>query len=54
MKLMVRGDSNKRIAARCGISVKTVEVHRARIIDKMQARSLPALVRAVLSVEGKY
>ena len=54
MKLMVRGDSNKMIAASCGISVKTVEVHRARIIDKMQARSLPALVRAVLSVEGKY
>ncbi len=54
MKLMVRGDSNKMIAANCGISVKTVEVHRARIMDKMQARSLPILVRDAMSVEGKY
>jgi len=54
MKLMVNGDANKVIAATCGISVKTVEVHRARIMSKMQARSLPALVRDVMSVEGKY
>ncbi len=54
MKLMVNGDANKVIATTCGISVKTVEVHRARIMSKMQARSLPALVRDVMSVEGKY
>ena len=54
MKLMVKGDANKVIATTCGISVKTVEVHRARIMSKMQARSLPALVRDVMSVEEKY
>jgi len=54
MKLMVKGDANKVIASSCGISVKTVEVHRARIMSKMRARSLPALVRDAMSVEGKY
>ena len=51
MKLMVKGDSNKKIAATCGISIKTVEVHRARVMEKMRAGSLPELVRMVLAVE---
>jgi FixJ family two-component response regulator len=36
---------NKAIADGLGISSKTVEAHRARVMDKMKARSLAELVR---------
>lgn len=51
MHLMVKGDPNKEIAKTCGISVKTVEIHRSRVMDKMKAGSLPELVHMVLSIE---
>jgi FixJ family two-component response regulator len=35
---------NKGVAARMGISEKTVKTHRARVMEKMQAASLPELV----------
>ncbi len=41
---LVAGDSNKIIAARLGISPRTVEVHRAGVMAKFQARSLSELV----------
>ena len=44
------GHPNKTIAFDLGMSPRTVEVHRARIMQKMQARSLSALIRMVLSV----
>lgn len=44
MSLVVNGKSNKAIAATLGLSPKTVEVHRARVMEKMQANSLPDLV----------
>ncbi|MBK8271197.1 MAG: response regulator transcription factor [Planctomycetes bacterium] len=44
MSLVVNGNSNKAIAATLGLSPKTVEVHRARVMEKMQANSLPELV----------
>ena len=44
MALLVAGDSNKIIAARLGISPRTVEVHRAGVMAKFQARSLSELV----------
>ena len=43
--LVVTGMLNKQIASELGIVEKTVKVHRARAMEKMQARSLAALVR---------
>jgi FixJ family two-component response regulator len=40
---VVSGTSNKRIAAELGISIKTVEVHRARFMEKMAAKSVAEL-----------
>ncbi len=48
---LVVGDSNKMIAAHLDISPRTVEVHRARVMEKMQARSLSQLVRMVLATQ---
>ena len=46
---LVAGNQNKMIAYNLGMSPRTVEVHRARVMDKMQARSLPALVRMAVA-----
>lgn len=46
---LVRGKQNKVIAFDLSISPRTVEVHRARVIEKMQARSLSELVRMALA-----
>ena len=45
MRLVVTGRLNKQIAAELGISEKTVNVHRAQVMHKMQADSLAELVR---------
>jgi FixJ family two-component response regulator len=45
LALVVAGESNKRIAAQLGLSEVTVKVHRASVMRKMDARSLPDLVR---------
>lgn len=47
MGYVVDGKSNKVIAAELGISQKTVEAHRARVMEKMRADSLAELVRIV-------
>ncbi|AWK88179.1 response regulator transcription factor [Azospirillum thermophilum] len=47
--LLVEGKSNKVIAHELSISPRTVEIHRARVMEKMQADSLPALVRMALA-----
>lgn len=47
MELMIDGLPNKRVAEQLQISVRTVEVHRARIFDKMNVRSVVELVRLV-------
>lgn len=49
MGLMVSGMSNKEIAAHLGISRKTLDIHRAHVIDKMEARSVADLVRMNLA-----
>jgi FixJ family two-component response regulator len=43
------GSSNKEIGRRLGISPRTVEVHRARIMEKLGARNAADLVRIVLA-----
>jgi RNA polymerase sigma factor (sigma-70 family) len=48
MEMVTDGLANKEIAASLGVTAKTVEAHRARVMDKMQAGSLAELVRMVL------
>jgi FixJ family two-component response regulator len=44
LKLITRGLLNKQIAAELGAAEKTIKVHRARVMQKMQVRSAAALV----------
>jgi len=46
---LAEGASNKEVGRRLGISPRTVEVHRARIMNKIGARNAADLVRIVLS-----
>jgi two-component system response regulator FixJ len=48
MEMIVDGKSNKVIAAELRISEKTVQTHRTRIMDKMQARSVGSLAKMIL------
>jgi two-component system response regulator FixJ len=47
---VILGHPNKVIAYHLNISARTVEIHRARVMEKMEARSLPELVR--MAIEG--
>jgi two-component system, LuxR family, response regulator FixJ len=49
LEQLVVGRSNKEIALELGISPRTVEIHRARVMEKMQAQSLSHLVRMALA-----
>jgi FixJ family two-component response regulator len=51
MKELLAGRPNKRIAAELGIGLRTVELRRARLLKKMQARSLAELVRMATLVD---
>lgn len=46
---VVEGTLNKVIADRMGISIKTVELHRKRVMDKLQATSVTHLITMVVS-----
>jgi two-component system response regulator FixJ len=48
---LVAGLPNKTIAYDLGISARTVEIHRARVMEKMQVRSVSALVRIALAAD---
>lgn len=56
LSMIVAGLPNKTIAYDLGISPRTVEVHRANIMSKMHARSLPELVRMSIAMDpaGKH
>ena len=51
LRLLVQGLPNRGIAETLGISPRTVEIHRAHVMEKMDADSLPALVRMVAVLE---
>jgi two-component system response regulator FixJ len=48
LELLVIGHPNKVIAHRLDISPRTVEIHRAHVMEKMKAKSLPELVRTAM------
>ncbi|MBU3695333.1 response regulator transcription factor [Dechloromonas sp.] len=50
MQLVVAGKLNKQIADELDISMKTVEAHRARVMEKVGVRTLAELVKIVMSV----
>lgn len=52
LDLVVEGASNKQISNELGVSLKTVEAHRARVMDKLEAESLSHLVRMAVAVHG--
>ena len=53
MDFLIEGNSNKEIALLLGASPRTVEGHRAKVMGKMGADSLPDLVRMVLASGAK-
>jgi two-component system response regulator FixJ len=50
LELVTSGKPNKVMAADLGVSQRTIEIHRARVMEKMGANSLAQLVRMVLGL----
>ncbi|MEJ2360195.1 MAG: response regulator [Gammaproteobacteria bacterium] len=50
MDMLVAGHQNRVIAEKLGISPRTVEIHRARVMEKLETHSLSGVVRIALSV----
>jgi two-component system, LuxR family, response regulator FixJ len=51
MARVAGGKMNKTVARELGISQRTVEIHRARVMEKMQARSVPDLVQMIMKLD---
>lgn len=54
MDLVIEGNANKQIAASLGLSEKTIEVHRSRVMRKMQASNAADLIRMVLEARTAW
>ena len=53
LAMVTSGKANKIMAADLGVSQRTVEIHRARVMEKMSAASLAQLVRMVMDLDEK-
>ena len=53
LDIVAAGETNKGVARRLGISEKTVEIHRAKVMEKMQAKSLAELVKMASVLEAE-
>ena len=53
LEMLVKGLANKVVAQQLGISHRTVELHRAHIVQKLNAKNLSAMVRLVMAAEGR-
>jgi two-component system, LuxR family, response regulator FixJ len=49
LALLAEGHSNKAIASKLGMSIRTTEHHRAHIMEKMGVRSLPQLIKLLVA-----
>jgi FixJ family two-component response regulator len=54
LELVAAGEPNKIIARHLGISFRTVELHRAHIIEKLRARSLSDLIRMAIIIKTNW
>jgi len=54
LDLVIGGMRNKNISEQLGITLSTVEAHRSRVMEKMQADSLSHLMRMMLTLEQDY
>lgn len=52
MDYVVGGNPNRKIAEILGLSEKTIEVHRAHLMEKMKARNAADLIRMVLNARN--
>jgi two-component system, LuxR family, response regulator FixJ len=52
LELLADGKQNKVMAGELGLSQRTVEIHRANVMEKMQAKSVAQLVRMLLDVRA--
>ena len=53
LDMVASGKPNKIMAADLGVSQRTVEIHRARVMEKMGATSLAQLVRMIMDLDPK-
>ncbi|MFA5242854.1 MAG: response regulator [Sulfuricella sp.] len=54
MLLVAAGKHAREIAAELNISPRTVEVYKARMMEKLQVRNVPELIRVVLDAENAF
>lgn len=54
MDLAIKGRTNKEIGATLGISPRTVEIYRAKVMERMGADTLADLVRIALAIAGEH
>jgi two-component system, LuxR family, response regulator FixJ len=52
--LIVAGNANKVMAIDLGLSERTVEIHRAKVMEKMGVRSVAHLVKLHMSLSSEY